>query len=158
MYSSVFWCPLSYYCFFFCLFWFLLHNHHQYPQRPRGSQEKRRNESFYSWLTAPGSPRMHNHCSSLERTKSTLFILIWQGPGPVTTKTAFFLPVCRRLLFLLLHAEKVPFPRATKEIGDVCTQATFFLPKFNRLQSFSAPAPRRKISPSSLGNQLKNAW
>ena len=23
----------------------------------------------------------------------------------------------------LLHAEKVPFPRATKEIGDVCTQA-----------------------------------
>ena len=26
------------------------------------------------------------------------------------------LPACRRLLF--------PFPRATKEIGDVCTQAT----------------------------------
>ena len=34
------------------------------------------------------------------------------------------LPVCRRLLFPLLHAEKGPFPRATKEIGDVCTQAT----------------------------------
>ena len=49
------------------------------------------------------------------------------------------LPACRRLLFPLLHAEKgrlrnavanrvpasgwVPFPRATKEIGDVCTQA-----------------------------------
>ena len=32
------------------------------------------------------------------------------------------LPACRRLLFPLLHAEKVPFPRATKEIGDVCTQ------------------------------------
>ena len=39
---------------------------------------------------------------------------------------------CRRLLFPLLHPEKrrlrrryadVPFPRATKEIGDVCTQA-----------------------------------
>ena len=28
-------------------------------------------------------------------------------------------PACRRLLFPLLH----PFPRATKEIGDVCTQA-----------------------------------
>ena len=36
---------------FFCLFWFLLHNHHQYPRRPRGSQEKRRNESFLAdWL------------------------------------------------------------------------------------------------------------
>ena len=42
------------------------------------------------------------------------------------------LPACRRLLFPLLHVEKaglwkrdvVPFPRATKEIGDVCTQAT----------------------------------
>ena len=42
------------------------------------------------------------------------------------------LPACRRLLFPLLHAEKerlrnavvVPFPRATKEIGDVCTQAS----------------------------------
>ena len=34
-----------------------------------------------------------------------------------------WLPACRRLLFNLLHAEKVPFPRATKEIGDVCTQA-----------------------------------
>ena len=33
------------------------------------------------------------------------------------------LPACRRLLFPLLHAEKVPFPRAPKEIGDVCTQA-----------------------------------
>ena len=33
------------------------------------------------------------------------------------------LPACRRLLFPLLHAEKVFFPRATKEIGDVCTQA-----------------------------------
>ena len=33
------------------------------------------------------------------------------------------LPACRRLLFPLLHAEKVPFPRATKEIGNVCTQA-----------------------------------
>ena len=32
------------------------------------------------------------------------------------------LPACRRLLFALLHAEKGP-PRATKEIGDVCTQA-----------------------------------
>ena len=31
------------------------------------------------------------------------------------------LPACRRLLFPLLHV--VPFPRATKEIGDVCTQA-----------------------------------
>ena len=51
MYFSVFWCPLSYYCFFFCLFWFLLHNHHQYPRRPRGSQEKRRSESFLAdWL------------------------------------------------------------------------------------------------------------
>ena len=29
----------------------------------------------------------------------------------------FLLPACRRLLF--------PFPRATKEIGDVCTQARF---------------------------------
>ena len=27
------------------------------------------------------------------------------------------LPACRRLLFPLLHAEKVPFPRATKEIA-----------------------------------------
>ena len=35
------------------------------------------------------------------------------------------LPACRCLLFPLLHAEKVPFPRATKEIGDVCTQATY---------------------------------
>ena len=33
------------------------------------------------------------------------------------------LPACRRLLFPLLHAEKGSFPRATKEIGDVCTQA-----------------------------------
>ena len=47
------------------------------------------------------------------------------------------LPACRRLLFPLLHAEKgrlrnavanrvpashVPILRATKEIGDVCTQ------------------------------------
>ena len=31
----------------------------------------------------------------------------------------FPLPTCRRLLFPLLHT----FPRATKEIGDVCTQA-----------------------------------
>ena len=34
------------------------------------------------------------------------------------------LPACRSLLFPLLHAEKVPFPRATKEIADVCTQAS----------------------------------
>ena len=34
------------------------------------------------------------------------------------------LPACRRLLFPLLH---VPFPRATKEIGDVRTQANFML-------------------------------
>ena len=45
--------------------------------------------------------------------------------------TSDFLPACRRLLFPLLHAEKVPFPRATKEIGDVCTQTTDFrLPTF----------------------------
>ena len=31
------------------------------------------------------------------------------------------------LLFPLLHVEKVPFPRATKEIGDVCTQTTHAL-------------------------------
>ena len=42
------------------------------------------------------------------------------------------LPACRRLLIPLLHAEK----RATKEIGDVCTQATpqvklFFVEKGN---------------------------
>ena len=39
------------------------------------------------------------------------------------------LPACRRLLFPLLHAgkKKVPFPRATKEIGDVCTQAIWAL-------------------------------
>ena len=39
---------------------------------------------------------------------------------------------CRRLLFPLLHAEKVPFPRATKEIGDVCTQATLIRHLLNR--------------------------
>ena len=46
---------------------------------------------------------------------------------------------CRRLLFPLLHAEKeeeVPFPRATKEIGDVCTQAT---QKENRHESTLPP-------------------
>ena len=32
------------------------------------------------------------------------------------------LPACSCLLFPLLHAD-VPFPHATKEIGDVCTQA-----------------------------------
>lgn len=32
------------------------------------------------------------------------------------------LPACRRLLFPLC-TQKVPFPRATKAIGDVCTQA-----------------------------------
>ena len=35
---------------------------------------------------------------------------------------SFELPACRRLLFSLLHAEK---GRSTKEIGDVCTQASF---------------------------------
>ena len=45
----------------------------------------------------------------------------------------YCLPACRRLLFPLLHAEKglflffFSFPRATKEIGDVCTQATLLL-------------------------------
>ena len=36
------------------------------------------------------------------------------------------LPACRRLLFPLLHAflHAFVFPRARKEIGDVCTQAT----------------------------------
>ena len=34
------------------------------------------------------------------------------------------LPACRRLLFPLLYVEIVPFPRATKEIGEVCMQAT----------------------------------
>ena len=72
MYFSVFWCPLSYYCFF-CLFWFLLHNHHQYPRRPRGSQEKRRSESFLAdWLplglqgsitTVPPLKGQSQHCS-----------------------------------------------------------------------------------------------
>ena len=42
----------------------------------------------------------------------------------IIPSSALILPACRRLLFPLLHAEKVPFPRATKEIGDVCTQAT----------------------------------
>ena len=78
MYSSVLWCLLSCYCFFFFL------------------------------------ALLHNHCSSLKRRKSKLGILIWQGPGPVTTKMPFFLP------------------------------------KFNPLQSFSAPAPKRKT-------QLKKA-
>ena len=47
--------------------------------------------------------------------------------GEMADRPAFFnispgktLPACRRLLFPLLHAEK---GRATKEIGDVCTQA-----------------------------------
>ena len=39
----------------------------------------------------------------------------------------YTLPAGRRLLFPLLHAEKGPFPRATKEIGDVCTQANYSL-------------------------------
>ena len=42
------------------------------------------------------------------------------------------LPACRRRLFPLLHAEKgpfSPFPRATKGIGDVCTQARVKVPK-----------------------------
>ena len=75
MYSSVFWCPLSYYCFFFFVLVFLalLHNHHQYPRRPRGSQEKRRNESFLAdWLplglqgcitTVPPLKGQSQHCS-----------------------------------------------------------------------------------------------
>ena len=41
----------------------------------------------------------------------------------IIPSSALILPACRRLLFPLLHAEKVPFPRAPKEIGDVCTQA-----------------------------------
>ena len=40
-------------------------------------------------------------------------------------QATYRLPAGRRLLFPLLLAEKVPFPRATKEIGDVCTQATY---------------------------------
>ena len=37
--------------FFGLVFLAFLHNHHQYPRRPRGSQEKRRNESFLAdWL------------------------------------------------------------------------------------------------------------
>ena len=49
------WCRLSCYCFFFVLVFLpLLHNHHRYPRRPRGSQsgqEKRRDESFLAdWL------------------------------------------------------------------------------------------------------------
>ena len=55
--------------------------------------------------------------------------------GILDSKAWDSLPSCRRLLFPLLHAEKgrlrrlrrryadVPFPRATKEIGDVCTHA-----------------------------------
>ena len=46
---------------------------------------------------------------------STAMRLIWK-------RSFLVLPACRRLLFPLLHAV-VPFPRATKEIGDVCTQA-----------------------------------
>ena len=41
------------------------------------------------------------------------------------TERTYSLPACRRLLFPLLHAEKGR-PRATKEIGDVCTQANIF--------------------------------
>ena len=41
-------------------------------------------------------------------------------------QATYRLPAGRRLLFPLLLAEKVPFPRATKEIGDVCTQARKF--------------------------------
>ena len=47
-------------------------------------------------------------------------------------KTSKELPACRRLLFPLLHAEKGP--RATKEIGDVCTQATKERPLNNSIQ------------------------
>ena len=61
MYSSVFWCLLSCYCFFFG--W---------------------------WGVGGGALLRINHCSSLKRTESNLVILIWQGPGPLTTKNAIF--------------------------------------------------------------------
>ena len=44
--------------------------------------------------------------------------------SPLVSRSSLLLPACRRFLFPLLHAEKGPFPRATKEIGDVCTQAS----------------------------------
>ena len=50
----------------------------------------------------------------------TLFV-IYCNSYQIRTDAFFLsnvLPACRRLLFPLL-----PFPRATKEIGDVCTQA-----------------------------------
>ena len=54
------------------------------------------------------------------------------------------LPACRRLLFPLLHAEKVPFPRATKEIGDVCTQATTGLTRLDIGQGGRVTIPSKK--------------
>ena len=47
---------------------------------------------------------------------------IWSAELKAYKDNFFFcmLPACRRLLFPLLH----PFPSATKEIGDVCTQAS----------------------------------
>ena len=58
-------------------------------------------------------------------------VQLWLGLRKQNAQSPFQwvdgLPACRRLLFPLLHVEKkkkIPFPRATKEIGDVCTQAS----------------------------------
>ena len=55
----------------------------------------------------PGTGYQH-WCTSITNFSTTIL-----------RAACFFLPACRRLLFPLLHAE-------TKEIGDVCTQASFF--------------------------------
>ena len=78
-------------------------------------------------------------------SQSKTIILLYSIKYPLSkyfkvtfVKTSLTLPACRRLLFPLLHAEKAPFPfpRATKEIGDVYTQATLM-----RITSTSAYKP-----------------
>ena len=57
-----------------------------------------------------------NYLKKLNKLKNKTFNL---------SHLLFYLPACRRLLFPLLH--DVPFPRAAKEIGDVCAQAIVLL-------------------------------
>ena len=84
-------------------------------------------KKFWSWKLHKCTviyplPRRLKPRKSLQTCCVNFFRLSWH----FKRKKSIFrkaLPACRRLLFPLLHAEKVPFPRATKEIGDVCTQA-----------------------------------
>ena len=77
-------------------------------RRPLQTEKKKINKMVMIIITSS-----HKHLPSLERLENVSWCIICA------------LPVCRRLLFPLLHAEKVgPFPRETKEIGDVCTQAS----------------------------------